>query len=88
MTEVQNGTFDGGCYVTYEAIRLWCNNFGAKFGAMALLYLVGSASAPFVGSLIWDVGGYDLVLSLLIELCFVALCLYLAALRLSRQTGH
>jgi len=61
------------------------NNFGAKFGAMALLYLVGSASAPFVGSLIWGVGGYDLVLPLLIGLCFVAWCLYLAAQRLSSQ---
>jgi len=59
------------------------NNFGAKFGAMALLYLVGSASAPFVGSLIWGIGGYDLVLPLLIGLSFVALCLYLVAHRLS-----
>ena len=28
------------------------HNFGAKFGVMALLYLVGAASAPFLGSLI------------------------------------
>jgi len=61
------------------------NNFGAKFGAMALVYLVGSASAPFVGSLIWGIGGYDLVLPVLIGTSFVALCLYLVALRLSSQ---
>jgi len=59
------------------------NNFGAKFGAMALLYLVGSASAPFIGSLIWGVGGYDLVLPLLSGLSLVGLCLYLAAHRFS-----
>ena len=52
-------------------------------GAMALLYLVGSASAPFVGALIWGVGGYDLVLPLLIGLSLVGLCLYLAAHRFS-----
>jgi hypothetical protein len=52
---------------------------------MALFYLVGGASAPYVGSLIWDLGGYDLVLSLLIGLSFVGLCLYLAAHRLSWQ---
>jgi hypothetical protein len=61
------------------------DNFGAKFGAMALLYLVGGASAPYVGSLIWGLGGYDLVLPLLIGLSFVGLCLYLAAHRLTSQ---
>jgi MFS family permease len=55
------------------------NNFGAKFGAMALLYLVGSASAPYVGSLIWGIGGYDLVLPVLIVLVMVGLGLYLIA---------
>ena len=64
------------------------NNFGAKFGAMALLYLVGSASAPFVGSLIWGIGGYDLVLPVLILLAALGLGLYLAAHRFSHQTGH
>jgi MFS family permease len=59
------------------------NNFGAKFGAMALLYLAGSASAPFIGSLIWDLGGYDLVLPLLIVLSLVGLFFYLAAHRVS-----
>jgi hypothetical protein len=61
------------------------NNFGAKFGALALLYLVGSASAPFIGSLIWGLGGYDLVLPLLIGLSLVGLFLYLAAHRVSGQ---
>lgn len=61
------------------------NNFGTKFGAMALIYLVGSASAPFVGSLIWGVGGYDLVLPLLIGLSVIGLLLYLAAYRFSSQ---
>jgi MFS family permease len=59
------------------------NNFGAKFGAMALLYLVGSASAPYIGSLVWGIGGYDLVLSLLIGLSFIGLILFLAAHRFS-----
>jgi len=60
-------------------------NIGAKFGAMALLYLVGSASAPFVGSLIWGVGGYELVLPVLIALVLSGLGLYLFAHRLSRR---
>jgi hypothetical protein len=60
------------------------NNFGAKFGTMALFYLIGSASAPFVGSLIWGVGGYGLVLPVLVVLAFVGLVLYLVAHRLSR----
>jgi MFS family permease len=64
------------------------NNFGAKFGAMALLYLVGSASAPCVGSLIWGVGGYDLVLPLLSGLSLVSLVLYLAAHRYSSTPNY
>ena len=55
------------------------NNFGAKFCAMALLYLVGSASAPYLGSLIWGMGGYDLVLWVLVGLAILAMGLYVAA---------
>jgi MFS family permease len=61
------------------------NNFGAKFGALALFYLVGSASAPFLGSLVWGIGGYDLVLPVLIVLVMVGLSLYLIAHRLSHR---
>lgn len=64
------------------------NNFGAKFGSMALLYLVGSASAPFVGSLIWEIGGYDLVLPVLIALVFAGLSFFLIAQRLSRLADN
>jgi len=62
------------------------NDFGAKFGALALLYLVGSASAPYIGSLVWGVGGYDLVLPLLIGLSLAGLGLYLAAQRVTSQS--
>jgi len=60
------------------------NKIGAKLGAMSLLYLVGSASAPFVGSLIWGMGGYNLVLPVLIGSLLVGLSLYLIARRHSR----
>jgi len=58
-------------------------DFGAKFGAMALLYLVGLASAPYVGSLIWGVGGYDLVLPMMTILAMLGLGMYIAAHRFS-----
>ena len=61
------------------------NNFGAKFGAMAMLYLVGSASAPYIGSIIWGIGGYDLVLPVLIVLAFVGLGFFLVAQKLSHR---
>jgi hypothetical protein len=53
--------------------------FGAKSGALALVYLVGSASAPFLGSLLWGWGGYELVLPGLILLAVCGLVLYLVA---------
>lgn len=42
------------------------SDFGAKSGALALPYLAGAAIAPYLGSLLWNVGGYDLMLSVLI----------------------
>lgn len=59
------------------------SNFGAKFGAMALFYLVGSAFAPYLGSVIWNLGGYNLVLILLVALAVIALGLYLIAYKVS-----
>jgi hypothetical protein len=53
--------------------------FGAKSGALALVYLVGSASAPFLGALLWGWGGYELVLPGLILLAGIGLALYLVA---------
>ncbi|MCQ0987359.1 MFS transporter [Jiella marina] len=48
-------------------------NFGAISGRMARVYTLGVALAPFLGSLIWTVGGYDLVLILMTALAGLAL---------------
>jgi hypothetical protein len=55
--------------------------FGAKSGALALIYLAGSASAPFLGALVWGRGGYNLVLPGLIALSGIGLTLYVLAHR-------
>ena len=52
------------------------SQFGVKSGALALVYLAGSASAPFLGSLVWGRGGYDLVLPGLVVLAGIGLLLY------------
>ena len=54
-------------------------SFGTKFGALSMVYLVGSASAPFLGSLVWGIGGYELVLPCLVVLAIVGMGLYLGA---------
>ncbi len=80
----------GGAYGTVSIIRpvitrevMGEAHFGAKFGAMSMLYLAGSATAPYMVSLVWGVGGYDLVLPGMMALAGVGLVLYLAARRLS-----
>ena len=80
----------GGGYGIVSIIRpviardiLGQENFGAKSGALALLYLTGTASAPYLGSLVWNLGGYELVLPGLIILAIVGLGLYLLANRLA-----
>lgn len=76
----------GGAYGIVSIIRpviardlLGEASFGAKSGALALVYLVGSASAPYLGSLVWSHGGYQLVLPGLIGLAAAGLVLYLYA---------
>ncbi|MGI9464815.1 MAG: MFS transporter [Aestuariivirgaceae bacterium] len=85
----------GGAYGTASIVRpliardvLGEANFGAKTGALALLFLAGSALAPYLGSLVWSAGGYDLVLSCLIILSVVGLILYLVAHRHSQQPAR
>ena len=80
----------GGSYGIVSIIRpviardlLGQAGFGTKSGALALLYLCGSASAPFAGALVWQTGGYDLVLPLLLGLAAAGLGLYLMANRLA-----
>lgn len=79
----------GGAYGVVSIIRpviarnlLGERQFGAKSGGLALIYLAGSASAPFLGALVWSRGGYSLVLPGLIGLALTGLLLYVLAHRL------
>jgi len=58
-------------------------NFGAKSGALALPYLIGAASAPYLGSVIWAAVGYNTMLPLLAVLSGVGCVFYVVASRLS-----
>jgi hypothetical protein len=79
----------GSAYGTISILRplvardiLGPGSFGAKSGALALPYLAGSATAPFLGSLIWSVGGYELVLNFTLALGVCAVLAYSAVHRL------
>ena len=37
-------------------------NFGNIHGILALQYMIGSIAGPWIGSLVWNVGGYDLLI--------------------------
>jgi hypothetical protein len=83
----------GAAYGTVSILRplvareiLGGANFGAKSGALALPYLAGSASAPYLGSLIWNLGGYDLLLMTLLGVLVSGCLLYWRAQRLSKTT--
>jgi len=85
----------GGAYGMVSIIRpviarelLGERQFGAKSGALALVYLAGSASAPFLGSLGWSWGGYRMVLPGLTLIVILGLCLYLWAQRLVAKKQH
>ncbi len=85
----------GGAYGMVSIIRpviarelLGESQFGAKAGALSMVYLTGSASAPFLGSLVWSLGGYRMVLPGLIVLALFGLALYLSAQRLAGRQIH
>lgn len=82
----------GSAYGTVSILRpllardiLGETNFGAKSGALALPYLAGSALAPFLGSLIWNWGGYDAMLMILVGALVLGASLYGLAHRLAHQ---
>ncbi len=82
----------GGSYGIVSIIRpvvardlLGQTQFGEKSGALALVYLVGSATAPLLGALIWRAGGYNVVLNTMITLCVIGLLLYLFANHLQEK---
>jgi MFS family permease len=60
-------------------------NFGSKSGALALPYLVGSATAPYMGSVIWAAAGYNTLLLLLAALTGVGCLLFIIAHRMSES---
>ena len=78
----------GGSYGTVSILRpllareiLGQASFGAKSGALAVPYLAASAAAPFVGALIWSLGGYDLMLGLACGSVVIGGGLYLCSYR-------
>ncbi|MGO1117663.1 MFS transporter [Rhodovibrionaceae bacterium A322] len=84
----------GSAYGTVSILRpllardiLGNERFGAKSGALALPYLAGSALAPFIGSLLWELGGYDLMILILMALIALGTAFYLVAHYLAGATS-
>jgi len=81
----------GGAWGTVSILRpviardiLGQENFGAKSGSLALIFLTATASSAYWGALIWGIGGYPLLLGLMIALALLGAAFYLAAQRLAR----
>ncbi|GLQ06909.1 MFS transporter [Sneathiella chinensis] len=63
---------------------LGARDFGLKSGVQFVPIQVGSAFAAVIGSLIWEVGGYDLMIRYLIGAAGIGLALFLCAVHISR----
>lgn len=62
------------------------DNFGVKSGAQAVPYFMGHAFAALIGSLLWSVGGYDLVLKSLLVLLAAGFVALLLAIKLNKTS--
>lgn len=60
---------------------LGTRNFGAISGAVAVPYLLSWAMAPVAGSLLWEAGGYDLAIMVVVGLALSGLVLYRLAVK-------
>lgn len=59
-------------------------DFGAVAGLLAVPYLAAFAAAPFVGALLWRLGGYDLVLAVVVTLAVTGLLCLRSTVRATR----
>lgn len=57
-------------------------NFGAISGAMALPTMAGFALSPLLGSLLWEAGGYDLAILIVLAMAATGLLSYLVVARM------
>jgi len=56
-------------------------NFGAVSGSQAMILKLTIAVAPFAGALLWELGGYDLVLATMLAAALLGLAAFLLASR-------
>ena len=61
-------------------------DFGAISGAVALPVQITSALAPFVGSLLWFIGGYDLAILVILGVGILGFTSFRLSLRLNGPT--
>ncbi len=59
-------------------------DFGAVAGLLAVPYLAAFAAAPFVGAVLWRLGGYPLVLAVVVTLAMSGLLCFRSAVRAVR----
>ena len=63
-------------------------NFGAISGFIAMMFMLMMALSPSVASLLWSLGGYDLVIAFVILCCAVSIgCLAGISVLRSRSTA-
>ena len=60
-------------------------NFGLVAGLLAAPFLAATAASPTVAALVWQVGGYDLVIFMAIAATVIGLLSLLAAAKLSNS---
>ena len=60
------------------------SGFGAISGAMAVPFMAATALSPFLGSLIWSLGGYDVVIGVMLTTVVAGFLAFVLALRTAK----
>jgi len=59
--------------------------FASISGVIALGSIGGAAVGPIFGAQLWEIGGYDLMLKIVLIILFIGLANYLTALKLNKK---
>tara|TARA_Y100000590_G_C15361846_1_gene879205 strand:- start:458 stop:715 length:258 start_codon:yes stop_codon:yes gene_type:complete len=61
------------------------DRFASISGIIAVGAIGGSAVAPVFGAQLWELGGYDLMLKIVLIILFIGLINYFTALKLNKK---
>ena len=93
----QGGCRTSCCFCDFAWGRIWRHQyhspphhrqrFGAVSGMLAVTFMLGFAISPTLAAMIWEFGGYDLVIELAILSAIIGLCALIMSDKMEKRSA-